>query len=109
MPEQQKAQLARIRELEERLEEAEETLRALRNGEVDAIVAAGPDGDRVYTLKGADESYRIMVEEMGEGALTVTSEGLVLFSNMRFATMVQRPLAKVIGSQLAESIDAGPA
>ena len=106
MPEQKKAQLARIRELEERLAEAEETLRALRDGEVDAIVAAGPDGDRVYTLKGADESYRIMVEEMGEGALTVTSDGLILFSNMPFAAMVQRPLARVIGSQLADFIAA---
>ncbi len=106
MPEQKKAQLARIRELEERLAEAEETLRALRDGEVDAIVAAGPDGDRVYTLKGADESYRVMVEEMGEGALTVTSDGLILFSNMPFAAMVQRPLARVIGSQLADFIAA---
>ena len=81
-------------------------MRALRDGEVDAIVAAGPDGDRVYTLKGADESYRVMVEEMGEGALTVTSDGLILFSNMPFAAMVQRPLARVIGSQLADFIAA---
>lgn len=104
MREKQKAPMQRIRELEERLAEAEETLRALRDGEVDAIVAAGPDGDRVYTLKGADESYRVMVEAMCEGALTVTSDGLILFSNMPFAAMVQRPLARVIGSQLSEFV-----
>ena len=43
--------LERIRDLQDRLDEAEETLQALRNGEVDAIVASGPDGDRVYTLR----------------------------------------------------------
>ena len=32
------------------------------------MVASGPEGDRVYTLKGADEAYRVMVEEMAEGA-----------------------------------------
>jgi DNA-binding transcriptional LysR family regulator len=62
----------RLRDLQARLEEAEETLRALRSGEVDAIVAAGPEGDRVYTLKGADETYRVLVQEMAEGALTLT-------------------------------------
>lgn len=89
-------------DLQARLEEAEETLRALRNGEVDAIVAAGPEGDRVYTLKGADEAYRIMVEEMGEGALTLSLDGLILFSNQRFAAMLRRPLEQVIGARLEE-------
>jgi len=92
--------LKRIQELQGRLEEAEETLRALRNGEVDAIVAAGPDGDHVYTLKGADEAYRVMVQEMAEGALTVTSSGLILFSNEQFATMLGTPLERVIGAHM---------
>ncbi len=52
--------LERNRELQSRLDEDEETLRAIRNGEVDAIVAAGPNGDTVYTLKGADEGYRLL-------------------------------------------------
>lgn len=104
MPEKRKAQRARMAELAERLAEAEETLRALRDGEVDAIVAAGPDGDRVYTLKGADESYRIMVEEMAEGALTMTEDGLILFSNSAFAAMLRQPLGRVTGSRLAEHI-----
>src|ERR1017187_5557571 len=63
----------RLDEAQERLLEAEETLRALRSGEVDAIVASGPDGEQVYTLKGADETYRVMVQEMAEGALTLTT------------------------------------
>ena len=82
----------------QRLDEAEETLRALRSGEVDAVVASGPDGDRVYTLKGADEAYRVMVQDMADGALTLTRDGLILFSNEQFATILGIALERVIGS-----------
>jgi hypothetical protein len=58
MADTRKVLLERIRDLRERLDEAAETLRVIRSGEVDAIVASGPDGDRVYTLTGADEAYR---------------------------------------------------
>ena len=81
----------RVRDLQARLDEADETLRALRSGEVDAIVASGPEGDRVYTLKGADETYRVMVQEMAEGAVDLTLDGLILFSNKQFATMLDCP------------------
>jgi PAS domain S-box-containing protein len=101
--------LARNRELQSRLEEAEETLRALRSGEVDAVVASGPDGDRVYTLKGADEAYRVMVQNMAEGALTLTRDGLILFSNQQFASMLGVPLEHVIGSSIHDFIVADDA
>ena len=91
--ESRKDLLERIRVLEDRLDEAEETLRALRSGEVDAVVATGPDGhDRVYTLRGADEAYRLLVQGMAEGALTLGLDGLILFSNEQFATLVGLPL-----------------
>jgi PAS domain S-box-containing protein len=99
-PETRAALLARIQDLQARLDEAEETLRALRSGEVDAVVASGPAGDRVYTLKGADEPYRIMVQDMAEGALTLTPEGLILFSNDQFASIVGVPLERVIGASM---------
>jgi len=92
------------RRLQERLDAAEETLRALRSGEVDAIVASGPDGDRVYTLKGADEAYRLMVQNMAEGALTVAPNGLILFSNEKLASMLAIPHERVIGSSLHDFI-----
>src|SRR5580698_345975 len=87
LPESNDVLLYRIRELQGSLDEANETLRAFTSGEVDAIVA-GPGGDQVYTLKGADETYRVMVQEMAEGALTLTSDGLILFSNQQFASML---------------------
>src|SRR5579862_4719327 len=102
LPEKHQDLLGRIQELEARLEEYEDTLRALRMGEVDAIVTSGPDGDHIYTLKGADAAYRQILEEMSEGALTVTHDGLILFSNERFAELVGMPLEQVIGSHLPD-------
>lgn len=101
-PETREELLEHNRNLQSRLDEAEEILRALRDGEVDAIVAAGPEGDRIYTLKGADDAYRIMVEAMGEGALTLSLDGLILFSNEHFAAMLRRPLERVIGEHLED-------
>ena len=96
---------ARIASLEERLEAADEMLRALRGGEVDALVGMGPDGDCVYTLRGADEVYRIMVQQMAEGALTVGSDGLILFCNEQFASLLGIPLEQVVGSFLPNYIE----
>jgi len=92
------------RNLQERLDEAEATLRALRSGEVDAIVASGPDGDRVYTLKGADEAYRLIVQNMAEGALTVAPDGLILFSNEKLASILAIPHERMIGSSFYDFI-----
>jgi len=92
------------RKLQERFDEGEETLRALRNGEVDAIVTSGPNGDCVYTLKGADEAYRLMIQNMAEGALTISSDGLILFSNEKLAIMLATPHERVIGSSFYDFI-----
>jgi PAS domain S-box-containing protein len=98
--------LERLRDLQVRLDESQETLRALRSGDVDAIVASGPEGDRVYTLEGADQTYRVMVEEMAEGALTLTLDGLILFANKQFARMLGTPLERVIGSPILDFVAA---
>jgi PAS domain S-box-containing protein len=90
--------------LQERLDAAEETLRALRDGDVDAIVASGPAGDRIYTLKGADEAYRLMVQNMAEGAVTVAPDGLILFSNEKLASILTIPHERVIGSSFYDFI-----
>lgn len=88
-------------ELCARLEEAEETLRAIRSGEVDALMVAGPNGDQVFTLSGADRVYRALIENMSEGALTLTAGGVILYANRRFADMVQTPLERVVGAAIA--------
>jgi signal transduction histidine kinase/ActR/RegA family two-component response regulator len=82
-----------------RLAEAEEMLRAIRHGEIDALVVEGSDGSQVYTLHSADEPYRRLVEQMQEGALVLTSRGDILYSNAQFAALVGEPLESIVGSR----------
>lgn len=95
----------KIEDLESRLRQAEETLAAIRSGEVDALIVATDQGDRVFTLTGAEQLYRTMVEMMNEGAVTVSSDGVVLYANKRFAEMVKTPLESIIGGSLYRFID----
>jgi PAS domain S-box-containing protein len=85
-----------------RMMEAEETLRAIQSGEVDALVVSTTKGEQVFTLKGADHTFKVLIENMSEGALTITKEGVILYANMWFAKMVRRPLERVIGSLITE-------
>ncbi|MBE0428215.1 MAG: sigma 54-interacting transcriptional regulator [Nitrospirae bacterium] len=86
--------------LRARLEELEETLSAIRSGEVDALIISDAQGEHVYTLKGANQPYRILVETMNEGTATVTPEGTVLYSNSRLAAMLKMPLEQLIGTSM---------
>jgi PAS domain S-box-containing protein len=88
------------RRLRERLEEAEQTLRAIRSGEVDAIVVGGPQGDRVFTLTGADHDYRVLMEEMSEGVATLGENGIVSYCNQRFAAIVGMAAEKIVGTRI---------
>jgi PAS domain S-box-containing protein len=91
--------------LREKLREAEETLEAIRNGDVDAVVVSGADDvPRVYTLETADQTYRLLVEEMQEGALTLTRGGDILYCNRRLAELVETEPERVIGGSLARFI-----
>src|ERR1700692_4369555 len=83
-----------------RVAELEETLRAIRMGEVDAVVVSGPIGDQVFTLQGAEHPYRILVETIDEGAATLSDDGTVLYSNRSFAAIFGVPLEKFIGSPI---------
>src|SRR5437773_2193592 len=91
---------AGVRELRDRLKTAEETLRAIRAGEVDAIVVARARGEHVITLAGAELAYRILFDQMNEGAVTLTRDGTIAYCNRRFADIVRTPLARVIGAPL---------
>jgi PAS domain S-box-containing protein len=86
-----------LTELRARLNEAEQTLSAIRGGGVDALVVEGDKGPRVFTLEGADHAYRVLIESMNEGALILSADGLILYANQRFARMLERPLARVMG------------
>ncbi len=88
---------AEIAGLRLRLEEAEETIRAIRSGAVDAFVVEVPNGARVYTLETADRPYRLLVEEMQQGAITLRDDGTIAYCNRRFADLVGRPSERLMG------------
>lgn len=83
-----------------RVAELEETLRAIRMGEVDAVLVSGAQGDQVFTLQGAEHPYRLLVETIEEGAATLSDDGTVLYSNKSFAAFFGVPLEKFIGAPL---------
>ena len=92
--------------LRARLAEAEDMLRAIRQGEIDALVVEGPDGNQVYTVHSAEEPYRTLVEQMQEGAVVLTGRGDILYANARFSALVGEPLESVVGSRVARFVDA---
>ncbi|GAA5117335.1 response regulator [Luteolibacter yonseiensis] len=91
--------------LKQKLREAQETLEAIQSGDVDAVVVSSEEGSHIYTLNGAEEPYRIFVEQMQEGAVTVSEEGLVLYCNRKFSEFLGLPLEKVISSPLADHFE----
>ena len=91
---------AEIAQLRLRLEEAEETLRAIRDGAVDAFVVVEASGERVYTLEGADRPYRVLVEQMQQGAVTLHDDGTIVYSNLRAAMLLGQPHPQLAGQAL---------
>src|SRR5690242_14168873 len=93
-----------IDELRQRLEEAEDTLRAIRNGEVDALVIDAPHGEAIYTLASADYPYRLMIDEMNQGAVSVSPDSIILYSNRNFAGMLGLDGTNVSGKSFGDLI-----
>jgi PAS domain S-box-containing protein len=91
--------------LRARLLEVEETLRAIRSGEVDALVVETAGEDQVFTLQGADQTYRLIVEQMQKGAATLSEGGVVLYCNPFLAALLGAPLEKVLGASLSSFLD----
>src|ERR1051325_5377787 len=99
--------LKEIEELRSQLQEANETIHAIRTGQIDALVVSTETGPQLYTLKSADHTYRIFIEKMKEGAVTLNQDDVILYSNSQFASMVDLPLSEVIGVQFGSFIPEG--
>lgn len=91
-------------ELKNRLEETEETLRAIRQYMVDAFVVTHADATQVVTLGDAQFPYRMMVESMNEGAVTLIPDGTIFYCNPRFGEMLQMDPEKLVGVRFHELI-----
>jgi PAS domain S-box-containing protein len=95
--------LRQMSALQDRLTEAEDTLNAIRSGAVDALVVHTSRGEQLFTLKGADQSYRALVEAMNEGALTLNN-GIISYCNNHFAEMVRMPMENVFGASFSDLV-----
>jgi two-component system CheB/CheR fusion protein len=93
-----------LEQLRIQLQEAMDIIHAIRTGLVDAIVVEDERGHQLYTLRSADQTYRVFIEKMKEGAVTLNNEGIVLYSNTQFASMIGLPLAKVIGQSFIDFV-----
>ncbi len=96
---------ARVVDLTERLAASDATLRAIRDGEVDAVVVAATPGDeRVFTLASADRPYRTFVENMPGGAATVSGDGIVLYANAALADLLMFTDNTIVGHHVSELV-----
>jgi PAS domain S-box-containing protein len=92
-------------ELEARLEEAEETLRAIRDGEIDAVVVTGSDAEQVFTLEGGGHSYRTFMEAMDVGAAAFDEDGQLLYANQALCALLDQPADTLSGPALIGLLD----
>ena len=96
--------LSEIGVLKTHLLEAEEAIDAIRNGSVDAFAIRKDGKAEVYTLQSLDYAYRVLIEKFGEGALNLTREGLIVYSNSYFSELIDIPHAKVTGSHILDFV-----
>jgi PAS domain S-box-containing protein len=78
----------------------DKVVQAVGSGAVDALFIAEGEGRRLITLNGADRAYRLLVEDMADGALTLTPDGVVAWCNRSFAALLGRPLNRLIGTRV---------
>jgi PAS domain S-box-containing protein len=87
-----------------RLSEAEEMVRAIQQGAVDAFVLEELGRHRVYTLEGSDRPYRLFVEQMQQGVATLHSDGTIVYCNRRLTDLLKVTYEELIGGSLAPFI-----
>jgi|HubBroStandDraft_1064217.scaffolds.fasta_scaffold09649_5 PAS domain S-box-containing protein len=98
--------LSEIEDLKSRLSEAQEAIDAIKNGSVDAFAIRKDGTPEVFTLQSLDYAYRVLIEKFSEGALNLTLDGLIIYSNGYFSRLVDTPNEKVTGSYIFDYISA---
>ncbi|MDF2437312.1 MAG: domain S-box protein [Bacteroidota bacterium] len=92
--------------LKQELLESNKSTDAIKTGTIDALVLEDKNELKVYTDAASDKTYRILIERMNEGAVTLSKTGIILYCNQSFSNMVNLPLQKVIGSEFKNFIEA---
>ncbi|MFY9655827.1 MAG: HWE histidine kinase domain-containing protein [Methylocystis sp.] len=80
------------------LKDAQETVEAIHRGDIDAVVVMRAlEGPQVVLLHGAEEPYRVLVEQMSDGALTAGPDGVILYVNDRLCELTGLPSGDLVG------------
>src|SRR6187431_541887 len=90
--------ISRIEDLQHRLAESEQLIQAIKAGEVDAFAMNKNNRPEVFTLYSGDYAYRVLVENFGEGAVNLSEEGLIVYSNTSFHKVLGLTYEQVIGN-----------
>ncbi len=97
--------LLRIQNLENRLAESEQLIDAIKAGEVDAFAFNTNAVPEIYTLQSGDYAYRLLIEEFGEGAVNLSEDGLIVYTNSYFFELLQLKYEHVIGRNIFDLIE----
>lgn len=96
---------AEIALLKVQLEDANSIIDAIREGEVDALVLQKDGQPQIYSIESADYTYRVLIEKFGEGALSISEDGLILYCNEYFSKLIGVATSKITGSYLQSYMD----
>lgn len=91
-------------EILRRLREAEETISAIQEGKVDALVLRGSDRDKIFSLVGDGASYRSFMEVMETGAAALDDQRRLLYANAALCDLLRRTAKQLQIEGLAPSL-----
>jgi PAS domain S-box-containing protein len=89
------------------LADLREAFDTIGQGGVDAVVIGEPGSEQLYTLAGADRPYRLIIEEMDEGAVTVSETGVVLYVNSCLTRLLGREHSELVGASCDQLVVEG--
>jgi PAS domain S-box-containing protein len=82
----------------------EETLQAIRDGDVDAVVVKGRRGEKIYSLQDTENLYRRLAETVREPMLALSADGSIIFFNNRTQELLRLPPARIAGRRMRELV-----
>lgn len=85
--------------------EMKATLNAVRIGETDDTFQKGEPSESFRSHASAETPYRTMIEEMNEGAVTLSADGTICYANRRFAELISVPYEQILGASIFQFLD----
>jgi PAS domain S-box-containing protein/putative nucleotidyltransferase with HDIG domain len=100
----QKQLVAENEDLRARLDEAEETLRAIRSGELGALIVSGVDGEQILTLKQAEDALQ-KEKDRGQQYLDIAGVMFLVLSTDRKVILINKKGCEILGYDEREIVD----